>query len=321
MPTTLPYSLKGKRVAIVGHRGMVGSALVRRLGSENCEVIGLGRETGDLRRQETVEKWFSANQPDLVFVAAAKVGGIGANSSFPADFLYDNLMIAANVINSANDAKAEKLVFLGSSCIYPKAAPQPIPEDALLSGPLEPTNEWYAIAKIAGIKLCRAYRRQFGCDFISVQPTNLYGPGDNFDLNTSHVMPALIRKAHEAKVTGANTVAIWGSGTPLREFLHVDDLADALIYLAKSYSDEQPINVGSGEELTIAELARIVTEVVGFEGELTFDKSRPDGTKRKLVDSSRLRDLGWHPKIDLREGLRSTYDWYRTTIPNQADAA
>lgn len=320
----LPYALEGKRVAVVGHHGMVGSALVGRLADEECEVIGLGRETGDLRRQDVVESWFSATRPDLVFVAAAKVGGIAANSAFAADFLYDNLMIAANVIKSAKEADVEKLVFLGSSCIYPREAPQPIPEDSLLSGPLEPTNQWYAIAKIAGIKLCQAYRRQFGCDFISVQPTNLYGPGDNFDREMSHVVPALIRKAHEAKAAGASELIVWGSGRPKREFLHVDDLADALAYLAKWYSDEQPINVGTGDELTIQELASQVAEVVGYEGELTFDSSRPDGTPRKLVDSSRLSTLGWQPNITLREGLRSTYDWFKTTLANthsQADAA
>lgn len=320
----LPYSLEGKRVAVVGHRGMVGSALVRRLSSESCEIVTLGRETGDLRRQDVVEEWFVVNQPDLVFVAAAKVGGIGANSSFPADFLYDNLMIAANVINSAQHCEVEKLVFLGSSCIYPKAAPQPIPEDALLSGPLEATNEWYAVAKIAGIKLCQAYRRQFGCDFISVQPTNLYGPGDNFNLESSHVVPALIHKAHEAKLSDASELMVWGSGKPKREFLHVDDLADALVFLTQRYSDEQPINVGTGEELTIRELAAEVAGVVGFEGELSFDSSRPDGPPRKLVDSSRLRDLGWSPKIALRDGLASTYDWYQSTCSkshNEANAA
>ncbi|MDQ3627048.1 MAG: GDP-L-fucose synthase [Verrucomicrobiota bacterium] len=303
---------------------MVGSALVRRLSGEECEIVGLGRDTGDLRRQDVVEGWFSAAQPDLVFVAAAKVGGIGANSAAPADFIYDNLMIAANIINAAKTIGVEKLVFLGSSCIYPRAAHQPIPEDALLSGSLEATNEWYAIAKIAGIKLCQAYRRQFGCDFISAQPTNLYGPGDNFDLETSHVVPALMRKAHAAKAAGSATLTVWGSGSPLREFLHVDDLADALVFISKWYSEEPPINVGTGEELSIRDLAREIARVVGFEGTISFDSSRPDGTPRKLVDSTRLRKLGWEPGISLRAGLQSTYDWYKPTFAvadNQAHVA
>lgn len=320
----LPYSLDGKHVVVVGHHGMVGSALVRRLERERCEVLKLGRETGDLRRQEVVEGWFAANKPQLVLVAAAKVGGIGANDSLPAEFLYDNLMIAANVIHAAKTVGVEKLVFLGSSCIYPKEAPQPIPEDALLTGPLEITNQWYAVAKIAGIKLCEAYRRQYGCDFVSVQPTNLYGPGDNFDLHTSHVVPALIRKAHEAKLGRSPSLTVWGSGTPLREFLHVDDLADAVVHIAKLYSDEAPINVGSGEELTIRELAGEIVAAVGFEGDLAFDPSRPDGTPRKLVDSSRLTALGWQPSIGIREGLRSAYAWYKTNAAdrsNHVDAA
>jgi GDP-L-fucose synthase len=289
---------------------MVGSALIRRLGSEDCEIIGIGRDTVDLRRQELVEQWLDEVRPDLVFVAAAKVGGIAANSAFPAEFIYDNLMIAANVIHAAKSAQVEKLVFLGSSCIYPREAPQPLSEDALLTGPLEPTNEWYAVAKIAGIKLCQAYRRQFGSDFVSAQPTNLYGPGDNFDLETSHVVPALMRKAHEAKLAGSNTFTVWGSGKPLREFLHVDDLADALVFIAKHYSGELPINIGSGEELSIAELSHEIATVAGFKGQIIFDPSRPDGTPRKLVDFSRLRVLGWEPSIPLRSGLESTYDWF-----------
>jgi GDP-L-fucose synthase len=289
---------------------MVGSALIRRLNSEDCEIIGIGRDTVDLRRQEPVEQWFDEVRPDLVFVAAAKVGGIAANSAFPAEFIYDNLMIAANVIHAAKSAQVEKLVFLGSSCIYPREAPQPLSEDALLTGPLEPTNEWYAVAKIAGIKLCQAYRRQFGCDFVSAQPTNLYGPGDNFDLETSHVVPALMRKAHEAKLAGSNTFTVWGSGKPLREFLHVDDLADALVFIAKHYTGELPINIGSGEELSIAELSHEIATVAGFEGQIIFDPSRPDGTPRKLVDSSRLSALGWKSGIPLRNGLESTYDWF-----------
>lgn len=314
----VPYGLDRKVVAVVGPHGMVGSALVRRLESEHCQVLGLGRETGDLRRQDVVERWFLNNRPDLVFVAAAKVGGIAANAALPADFLYDNLMIAANVIHAARDTGVEKLVFLGSSCIYPREAPQPIAEDALLTGPLEATNEWYAVAKIAGIKLCEAYRRQYGCDFISVQPANLYGPGDSFKLESSHVVPALIRKAHEAKRDSASGLTVWGSGNPLREFLHVDDLADALIHIAKFYSDDAPINVGSGEEMTIRELAEEIVSAVGFAGELLFDASRPDGTPRKLLDSSRLRADGWEARIPLRDGIRSTYDWYRSAAERNA---
>lgn len=304
------FSIEGKRVAVVGHRGMVGSALTRRLASEPCEVIGLGRELVDLRRQQDVERWFDENRPDLVFLAAAKVGGIAANNDRPAEFLYDNLIIEANVIEAARCSEVSKLVFLGSSCIYPKFAPQPIPEDALLTGPLEPTNEWYAIAKIAGIKLCQAYRRQYGCRFISAQPTNLYGPGDNFDLESSHVVPALMRKAHEATQGGAERVTVWGSGKPLRELLHVDDLADALVFLAQNYDDEVPINVGSGQEVSIAELARLICSVVGFPGELEFDSARPDGTPRKRLDISRLDELGWRARIPLREGLSETYAWF-----------
>jgi GDP-L-fucose synthase len=300
---------------------MVGSALIRRLNSEDCEIIGIGRDTVDLRRQELVEQWLDEVRPDLVFVAAAKVGGIAANSAFPAEFIYDNLMIAANVIHAAKRAQVEKLVFLGSSCIYPREAPQPLSEDALLTGPLEPTNEWYAVAKIAGIKLCQAYRRQFGCDFVSAQPTNLYGPGDNFDLETSHVVPALMRKAHEAKLAGSNTFTVWGSGKPLREFLHVDDLADALVFIAKHYTGELPINIGSGEELSIRELSQEIATVIGFRGEIVFDASRPDGTPRKLVDSGRLQALGWKPHIPLREGLEATYEFFKAGSFAVASAA
>lgn len=304
------FDLAGKRVAVVGARGMVGSALVRRLSSEPCDLLTLGREDLDLRRQEPVETWFERRRPHLVFLAAAKVGGIAANSAYPAEFLYDNLMIEANVIEAARKASVEKLVFLGSSCIYPRLAPQPMPEEALLTGPLEPTNQYYAVAKIAGIKLCQAYRRQYGCDFISAQPTNLYGPGDNFDLESGHVVPALLRKAHEARREGAERLVIWGSGTPKREFLHVDDLADALVHLAMHYSGELPINVGSGEEVTIAELAALIAEVVGFTGRLEFDETRPDGTPRKLVDTARLRGLGWTPATSLEAGLSATYRWF-----------
>jgi GDP-L-fucose synthase len=308
------YPLSGKRVAVVGQRGMVGSAICRRLASEDCELLTLCRAAVDLRRQNEVEAWFARTRPHLVFLAAATVGGIGANSAFPATFLYDNLMIEANVVEAARREGVEKLVFLGSSCIYPKLADQPIVEEALLSGPLEPTNEYYAIAKIAGIKLCQAYRRQHGCDFISAQPTNLYGPGDNFYLETSHVVPALIRKAHDAAAAGADRVVVWGSGTPRREFLHVDDLADALVFLARHYSDELPINVGSGQEVTIAELAELIAGVVGFGGRLEFDPSRPDGTPRKLLDTSRLEALGWSATTPLERGLHDAYAWFRESL-------
>jgi GDP-L-fucose synthase len=300
------FELAGKRVYVAGHKGMAGSAIVRRLAGERCEVIAPETRV-DLREQSEVRDWFAQARPDVVVVAAAKVGGILANDTYPAQFLYDNLMIEANVIEAARQTGAQKLLFLGSSCIYPKLAPQPITEDSLLTGPLEPTNEWYAIAKIAGIKLCQAYRREFGCDFISVMPTNLYGPGDNFDLANSHVLPALIRKAHEAKLSGASTLEIWGTGSPRREFLHVDDLADACVFLLQAYSEHEPINVGSGTDVTIYELARLVCEVIGFEGEITRDTSKPDGTPRKLMSSERLRALGWSPTIPLREGIGHAY--------------
>jgi GDP-L-fucose synthase len=306
MPEPL-YSLAGKRVWVAGHRGMVGSALVRRLGREGCEILTVGRESLDLRRQAEVEAWMAEARPQAVFLAAAKVGGILANDSAPAEFLHDNLVMEANIIHAAWRAGVEKLLFLGSSCIYPRLAPQPIPEEALLTGPLEPTNEWYAIAKIAGVKLCQAYRRQYGCDFISAMPTNLYGPGDNYDLATSHVLPALLRKVHEAKLGGASGITIWGSGTPLREFLHVDDCADALVFLMRHYSDPAPINVGSGEEISTEALARLIMRSVGFAGGLEKDSSKPDGTPRKLMDSARLRALGWSPSIGLEEGIAQLY--------------
>jgi GDP-L-fucose synthase len=304
------FDLSGKRVWVAGHRGLVGSALAKRLARENVELLTVGRDRIDLRRQQDVEEWLAKERPAVVFMCAAKVGGIQANTSRPADFIYDNLMIEANIIHASFLSGVEKLVLLGSTCIYPKLAPQPIPETALLTGPLEPTNEWYAVAKIAGIKLAQAYRRQHGCDFISAQPTNLYGPGDNFDLNTSHVLPALIRKAHEAKREDAAAMSVWGSGTPLREFLHVDDLADALVFLARNYSDESPVNVGSGVEISIRDLAQTVQHVVGFQGRLVFDASKPDGTPRKLADISKLDALGWHHSISLEKGLASTYDWF-----------
>lgn len=312
--STDAYSLKGKRVWVAGHRGMVGAALVRRLQREDCEIITAGREVVDLTDQAAVNAWMEETRPQAVFVAAAKVGGILANDTFPADFLYINLMIEANIIHAAWKTGVEKLLFLGSSCIYPKMAPQPIPEEALLTGPLEPTNEWYAIAKIAGIKLCQAYRRQHGCDFISAMPTNLYGPGDNFDLETSHVIPALIRKAHEAKLKGAKEMTIWGSGTPRREFLHVDDCADALVHLMRHYSDHSHVNVGYGSDVTIREVAELVARVVGFTGRIVNDTSKPDGTPRKLMRIDRLKAMGWRPKIDLESGLRDAYAWFRAHV-------
>ena len=301
------FSLSGRRVFVAGHRGMVGSAIVRRLASEGCEVLTAGRADLDLKDQRATREWMAQARPDVVIVAAAKVGGILANDSFPADFLYDNLMIEANLIEAAFRSEAAKLLFLGSSCIYPKFADQPIREEALLTGPLEPTNEWYAIAKIAGIKLCQAYRRQHGADFISAMPTNLYGPGDNFDLSSSHVLPALIRKAHEAKLANAASFEIWGSGTPRREFMHVDDLADACVFLLQNYSGAEPVNVGFGSDIAIGEVADLVARVVGFAGSVSRDASKPDGTPRKLMDSSRLAALGWSARIGLEEGIADAY--------------
>lgn len=293
----------GKRICVAGHRGMVGSAIVRALDGRGGQIMPLGREQADLRDQAAVRAWFAENRPDLVFLAAAKVGGIAANNDYPADFLYDNLMIEANVIHAAYDADVAKLLFLGSSCIYPKLAPQPIPEEALLTGPLEPTNEWYAIAKIAGIKLCEAYRVQHDRDFISAMPTNLYGPGDNFDLQTSHVLPALVRKILEAKASGGDNVVVWGTGAPLREFMHVDDLASAAIFLMENYSDRTHVNIGSGQEISIGDLARLICEVVDYRGAIQFDTTKLDGTPRKLLDCSRLTALGWTPTIALRDGI------------------
>ena len=306
-PPEVIYPLAGKRVWVAGHRGMVGQAIVRRLGSEACELITAARDEVDLKRQAEVETWMERVRPDAIFLAAAKVGGILANDSYPADFLYDNLMIQANVVAAAHRCGVGKVMLLGSSCIYPKFAPQPITEDALLTGPLEPTNEGYAVAKIAGIKLGQAYRRQHGFDVISAMPTNLYGPGDNFDLNTSHVLPALIRKAHEAKVSGAGDFTIWGTGAPRREFLHCDDCADACVHLMKVYSDAAHVNVGSGKDIAIIDLARLVAEVVGFTGEVVRDTSKPDGTPRKLMSADKLRALGWAPRIGLVEGVTEVY--------------
>jgi GDP-L-fucose synthase len=304
------FPLSGRRIWVAGHRGMVGSAVVRRLSGEGCEILTVPRSVLDLRRQADVEAWMSEVRPDAVVLAAATVGGILANDTRPAEFLYDNLTIAANVIDAACRAKVSKLLLLGSSCIYPRLAPQPMAEDALLTGPLEPTNQWYALAKIAGIKLCQAYRRQHGCDFISAMPTNLYGIGDNFDLKGSHVLPALLRKLHEAKETGRRVVEVWGTGTPMREFLYVDDLADGLVFLLKHYSGEEHVNVGSGSEISIADLTRLIAEVVGWEGELVFDATKPDGTPRKLLDVGRLAEMGWRSRTDLREGLALTYWWF-----------
>lgn len=301
------YNLQGKRVWVAGHRGMVGSAIVRRLEQEDCEVLTVGRDTVDLANQAQTSEWIMENRPQAVFLAAAKVGGILANDTRPAEFLYENLMIESNIIDASYRAGVEKLLFLGSSCIYPKYAEQPIKEEALLTGSLEPTNEWYAIAKIAGVKLTQAYRKQYGCDFISAMPTNLYGPGDNFDLNSSHVLPALLRKAHEAKMRGENEITIWGTGTPRREFLHADDCADALVFLMKNYSDDSHVNVGSGEDISILELAELICKIVGFEGDIKHDLNKPDGAPRKLMNSRRLRALGWSPKTALGDGIEATY--------------
>ncbi|PKA39955.1 GDP-fucose synthetase [Rhizobium sullae] len=300
------FELSGKRIWVAGHRGMVGAALVRRLSREDCEILTVDRSVVDLRDQADVHSWVLENRPDVVLLAAAKVGGILANDTYPAEFLYDNLILETNVIHASHHAGVEKLLFLGSSCIYPKYAEQPIREDALLSGVLEPTNEWYAIAKIAGLKLCQAYRRQYRCDYISAMPTNLYGPGDNYDLDTSHVIPALIRKAHEAKVSGRE-LEIWGTGKPLREFLYVDDCADACVHLLKHYSEDTHVNVGSGTDISIRDLAGLIAEVVGFRGDIIHDFSKPDGTPRKLMSAEKIKALGWSPTVSLRAGLTVAY--------------
>lgn len=304
------FVLQGKKVWVAGHRGLVGSALSRRLGREDCELLTIERSDCDLRDRMDVETWFNDARPDVVLLAAARVGGIYANDVNPVDFLYDNLMIQTNVIDAAHRHRVEKLVFLGSSCVYPRLAPQPIPEEALLSGPLEETNQWYATAKIAGLKLCQAYRRQYGSDFVAVMPSNLYGPGDRFDLRTSHVVPALIAKAHQAKRDAASVMEVWGTGQPLREFLHVDDAADAIVFVLKNYSGEQFLNVGSGSEISVADLATLVRDIVGFRGRIRFDTAKPDGTPRKVVDVSRIKALGWTPHISLADGLAQTYRWY-----------
>ena len=312
--TDLHYPLRGRRIWVAGHTGMVGAAVARRLAREGATVICVDREQVDLTRQSQVEDWLGATRPDAIVLAAARVGGILANRDFPAEFLYQNLMIEANVVEAAHRADVGRLLFLGSSCIYPKLAPQPIVEAALLTGPLEPTNEAYAIAKIAGLKLCQAYRRQYGRDYISAMPTNLYGPGDNFDPAVSHVLPALIRKAHEAKQAGAAELTIWGTGTPLREFLHVDDCADALVFLLQHYSGDEHVNVGSGEDLSILQLAERTARAIGFTGRIATDPSKPDGTPRKLMSGERLQQMGWRPRISLEQGIAETYQWYLDNV-------
>jgi GDP-L-fucose synthase len=312
------FPLEGKRVWVAGHRGMAGSAIVRRLQSIDCEVITAGREAVDLTRQNETEAWLAASKPDAVFLAAARVGGIHANNTRPAEFLYENLAIETNVIHAAHAAGVKKLLFLGSSCIYPREAAQPMREDSLLTGPLEPTNEWYAIAKIAGLKLCQAYRRQYGSDFISAMPTNLFGPGDNYDLEQSHVVGALLVKMHRARQARAPSVEIWGTGRPRREFLYVDDLADALVFLMERYSHEDTINVGTGLDMTITELATTIADVVGYRGQFVYNTSRPDGVARKLMDVSRLTALGWTARTPFRDGMVQAYDWF---VRNAAEAA
>jgi len=308
------FSLDGKRIWIAGYRGMVGGAVCRRLALENCEVITAGREVVDLVNQQAVLDWMQKVKPDVVVIAAAKVGGIHANNSYPVDFLYQNLMIEANIINAAHEVDVERLLFLSSSCIYPKLADQPIKEQSLLSGSLEPTNEWYAIAKIAGIKLVQAYRKQYGRDWISAMPTNVYGPGDNYDLNNSHVLPALLRKFHEAKEQDVPEVAVWGTGSPLREFIHCDDLADALVFLLKNYSEYEHINVGSGFEVSIRELVETIAEAVGCQAKLSWDKTKSDGTPRKLMDTSKLHALGWNNCRSLQDGVNQTYKEWLTLL-------
>jgi len=306
-----PFRLAGRRVWVAGHDGMVGQALVRRLGREDCQILRVDRQAVDLRRQHETEAWIEANRPDAIFLAAAKVGGILANDTRPAEFLYDNLLIQANVIEAAWRCGVKKLLVLGSSCIYPKESPQPIPESALLTGPLEPTNKAYSIAKISGLTLCESYRRQYGADFIAAMPTNLYGPGDNFDLESSHVVPALLRKIDDASRRGEPTVTIWGTGRPRREFLHVGDCADALVHLMKHYSAAEHVNVGTGTDITIRELAELIARVIGYRGEFVFDTTRPDGTLLKRLDVRRINELGWRASVDLESGLRQTYEWYR----------
>ncbi|HLX17868.1 MAG TPA: GDP-L-fucose synthase [Bradyrhizobium sp.] len=314
-----PFDLKGKTVFVAGHKGMVGGALVRRLASEDVELLTAGRSELDLRDQAAVFNWFAERRPQAVFLAAAKVGGIVANNTLRGEFIYDNLIIAANVIHAAHINGAEKLMFLGSSCIYPKLAAQPLREDSMLTGPLEATNEPYAIAKIAGIKMVEAYRSQYDCDFINVMPTNLYGPGDNYHPEYSHVVAALIRRFHEAKLSGASDVVVWGTGTPRREFLYVDDLADACIFLMKNYSAGELVNIGTGEDITIAEFARVVAAVVGYGGTISYDPSRPDGTPQKLLDVGRLAKLGWRARTSLEDGIKLAYRAYLSETKQAAE--
>lgn len=306
----MDFDLSEKRIFVSGHLGMVGSAILRRLNTVECEIVVASRSEVDLREQNQVRQFFSDQKIDVVFHPAARVGGIHANRANPAEFLYDNLMISANVIDAAHHSNVEKLLYLGSSCVYPKLAPQPMTEDVLLTSSLEETNQWYALAKISGLKLCESYRLQYGRDFICAMPTNLYGYNDNFDLQNSHVLPAMIRKFHEAKIAGDETVTIWGTGSPRREFLHVDDLADALVFMIEHYSSSEIVNVGCGEDITIGELAQLVRSIVGFDGRIVHDSSMPDGTPRKLLDVSRLSNMGWKPKISLADGTQSTYHWY-----------
>jgi GDP-L-fucose synthase len=307
--------LRGRKTWVAGHRGMVGQALVRQLTAKDCELVICGRDQVDLRRQVETEEWLAENRPEIIFLAAAKVGGILANDSLPASFLYDNLAIELNVIEAARRIGVAKIIVLGSSCIYPRLAAQPIAESALLTGPLEPTNQWYAIAKIAGIKLGQAYRRQYGLDCVSVMPTNLYGPGDNFDLQSSHVLPALLRKIHAAKETQAATVEIWGTGKPRREFMYVEDCAAAVIHVAEHYSGEEHINIGTGQDVSIRELAEMIADAVGYQGEFHYNTNMPDGTPQKQLDVSRLQELGWRSSVSLRDGLRQTYAWYLQHLP------
>src|SRR3954454_9166790 len=313
------FELQGKTVFVAGHGGMVGGALSRRLASEDVKLLTAGRSEVDLRDQAAVNKWFAAKQPQAVFLAAAKVGGIVANNTLRGEFIYENLVIATNIIHAAHINGVEKLMFLGSSCIYPKLAAQPLREDSMLTGPLEPTNEPYAIAKIAGIKMVEAYRSQYGCDFLNVMPTNLYGPGDNYHPEYSHVTPALIRRIHEAKVSGASEVVVWGTGTPRREFLYVDDMADGCVHLMKTYSDQDMVNIGTGEDITIAEFARLLAKAVGYNGAIRFDPSRPDGTPRKLLDVSRLAKLGWQARTSLEEGVGLAYRAYLSESKQAAE--
>ncbi|ABD06238.1 NAD-dependent epimerase/dehydratase [Rhodopseudomonas palustris HaA2] len=306
----LAFDLTGRRVWVAGHRGMLGSALVRRLSRENCEILTVGRDELDLRHQTKVQEWFSSERPDVVILAAARVGGVLANSKYPASFLSDNLSIQDNVIQSAAAAGVKKLLFVSSSCVYPRLASQPIEEDALLTGALEPTNRWYGVAKIAGMMQCAAYREQYGCDFIAAVPGNLYGPGDYFDKENSHVIPAFLRRFHDAVTTGADEVAVWGSGTARREFVFVDECADALVFLLRSYSSGEIVNIGSGVDVSISELAHLVADVTGFRGRIAFDTSQPEGAPRRLLSTKRLGELGWQSQMQLREGLSRTYQWF-----------